>query len=173
MSVFGLKFKLWHFSLITVLFCTTTVFLFDRWARYQSWSHLSKFKIVAEADDFIRERAPNGEGEACFYYVICEGGRPKMELMTSLEDWNLRETKKLVWNRKFKKTCQGRTANFGLELLEKPQSDTKHLMYNKRAVWSFYNDRFIPQWGRFHAYAFSEVDHRPCSAEYVLSAFTQ
>lgn len=140
----------------------------DYYKHYASWKNLSKAKIVKKANFYIDNRAR--EYEACFYAVTCETGRPALNLITSLDNWDLARTKKLTWDRRFKETCPGRTANFGLELIPRTKDQKATYPSREYAVWSFYNDRFIPQKGRFHGpFHFSEVEHEPCTARHVIT----
>jgi hypothetical protein len=93
-----------------------------------------------------------------------------MELVKSVDDWDLEAAKSLTWARRFEGKCPGRTANFGLELISKKPDDGVKLSKRKRAVWSFFNDRFVPVQGRFHGpHAFSETAAEPCTGEFDIT----
>ena len=157
--------KVWHLTLGAVVLVFIGAELHEQATRYLSWRDISKKQIVAAADWYIENRAP-GE-RACLYAVVCEQGRARLELVEDLESWDLEATKELVWDRKFGGTCPGRTANFALEMA--PSNLDTHWA-NKRAVWSFYNDRFIPSFTRFNGgSAFSEIKAQPCSQEFAIT----
>lgn len=84
------------------------------WMRYQSWSHLSKDKLLESAKWYIANRAPGNN--ACIFAVECNGGRASLKLVKSIEEWDLEKSKRIAWDRKFKGVCQGQTANFALEV---------------------------------------------------------
>lgn len=143
------------------------------WAcRYWSWRNLSKTELIEAADWYIEHRVPGNK--ACLYAVVCENNRPSLELVKSVDEWDIRAAKQLAWKRRFQSTCAGRTANFGLELLSDELVGIGEAQYRRRAVWSFYNDRFVPLSGRMHGpHAFSEIEPEPCRAEYVVTTLNE
>ncbi|WP_161626321.1 hypothetical protein [Sphingobium ummariense] len=138
------------------------------WMRYQSWSHLSKDKLLESAKWYIANRAPGNN--ACIFAVECNGGRASLKLVKSIEEWDLEKSKRIAWDRKFKGVCQGQTANFALEVATDNLQSRKTFEGSRRAVWSFYNDRFIPSRTRFGFAAFSESETEPCLTAYAVTA---
>lgn len=140
----------------------------DWWRRYQSWSNLSKYKLVETANKYVATRAPGND--ACIYAVECKGGRASLKLIKSIEEWEFEESKQIAWDRKFKGVCQGRSANFALEVAtDNPQSQETS-EGARRAVWSFNNDRFVPTWSRTAGFsAFSETETEPCLTTYAVT----
>jgi hypothetical protein len=138
------------------------------WARrYLSLRQISKNELVDSANWYVESRAPGND--ACLYAVQCTGGRASLKLIRSLDDWDIEATKQITWDRKFRGVCNGRTANFALELAtDNPQSD-KTPEGVRHAVWSFYNDRFVPRLTRFESAAFSETEVEPCLAAYAIT----
>lgn len=138
------------------------------WAqRYLSWRQLSKNELVHSANWYVENRAPGND--ACLYAVQCTGGRASLRLIRSLDDWDIEAAKQITWDRKFRAVCSGRTANFALGLAtDNPQSD-KTAEGMRHAVWSFYNDRFVPGLTRFTTAAFSETETEPCLAAYAIT----
>ena len=155
----------WQIIAAAIIFVVATVPTYDQASRYLSWQNLSKEEIVASADWYIENRAP-GE-RACLYAVVCEDGRARLDLIKDMEGWNIEATRELVWDRKFSGACPGGTANFALQMLP---SDPPLRNGRERAIWSFYNDRFVPISGHFHGpHAFSEIAPEQCSEEYVIT----
>ena len=136
----------------------------DQGSRYLSWRNLSKEELVASANWYVDHRAPGNR--FCLYAVTCENGRAQLTLVKDLNVWDLNAAKQRVWDRRFSGTCQGRTANFALQAL--PDG---HDLWpgNKRAVWSFHNDRFVPRMTKWEGHAFSEIEPEACSEPFVIS----
>lgn len=135
--------------------------------RYQSWSELSKDKLIRSANSYIAHRAP-GNG-ACLFVVECKSGRARLKLIKSMKDWDFEASKQIVWDRKFDGICQGLTANFALELVNDNPQSQKTFEGSRRAVWSFYNDQFVPIRTRFGFAAFSEAETEPCVNSYSVT----
>lgn len=135
--------------------------------RYQSWSQLSKDKLIRSANSYIAHRAP-GNG-ACLFTVECKSGRARLKLIRSIKDWDFEASKQIVWDRKFSDTCQGLTANFALELASDNPLSQNAYEGSRRAVWSFYNDQFVPTRTRFGSAAFSEAETEPCVTSYSVT----
>ncbi|WP_175551311.1 hypothetical protein [Sphingobium sp. YR657] len=137
------------------------------WKHYQSWSHLSKDKLIASANWYIENRAPRND--ACIFAVECKDGRARLKLIKSINEWDFEASKQTTWDRKFKNICQGQTANFALEVAADNTESQKVYEGSRRAVWSFYNDRFIPAHTRFSFAAFSEIEADPCLTNYAVT----
>lgn len=137
------------------------------WVRYQSWSHLSKDKLILSADSYIANRAPGTR--ACLFAVECRNGRARLKLIQSVKEWDFEASKQIAWDRKFDDVCQGLTANFALELANDDPQSQKIFEGSRRAVWSFYNDKFVPVRTRFDFAAFSEAKTKPCVGAYSVT----
>lgn len=137
------------------------------WQKYQSWSHLSKGKLIASAYWYVENRAPGND--VCIFAVECKNGRARLKLVKSINEWNFEQSKQIAWDRRFKNICQGQTANFALEVAtDNPQSQ-KTFKGRRRASWSFSNDRFVPTRTRFGFSAFSEIETEPCISAYAVT----
>jgi hypothetical protein len=135
--------------------------------RYQSWSQLSKDTLIQSANSYIANRAP-GNG-ACLFAVECKSGWARLKLVKSMKDWDFEASKQIAWDRKFDDICQGLTANFALELANDNPQSQKTYEGSRRAVWSFYNDQFVPTRTRFGFAAFSEAETEPCVTSYSVT----
>ena len=134
--------------------------------RYANFTSLTKEKLVARADDYIRDRVP-GDQLVCLYVVNCEGDRARLELVKHLDAWDFGAAKQRIWKRRFSAFCPGRTANFGIQVIPKTgeQSEIEAIA---QARWVFFNDHFIPKHGRFQSGAFSEEPWESCTAQFAL-----
>lgn len=139
----------------------------DLTRRYLSWRQLSKNELVDSANWYVENRAPGND--ACLYAVQCTGGRASLRLLRSLDDWDIEATKQIAWDRKFGGVCSGRTANFALELVTDNLQSDRTSEGLRHAVWSFYNDRFVPGLTRFESAAFSETEAEPCLAAHAIT----
>ncbi|WP_144037641.1 hypothetical protein [Sphingopyxis sp. KK2] len=144
---------------------------FDWAKRYSSWNNLSKAELVASANRYVENRAPGNA--ACLYAVECIDGRARLKLVKSMDDWSIDGPKQIAWDRKFSGMCEGRTANFALELASDRLVGAGNYDGTRRAVWSFYNDGFVPVRGRFDHSAFSEEAPEPCVSRYVVTGAAQ
>ena len=144
---------------------------FDWAKRYSSWNNLSKAELVASANSYVENRAP-GNG-ACLYAVECKNGRATLKLVKSISAWSVDTPKQIAWDRKFSGMCEGRTANFALELASDRLVGVGTYDDKRRAVWSFYNDGFVPVHGRFDHSAFSEGAPEQCVSRYVVTGGPQ
>ena len=156
--------RIWHFALGLPLALVATLTVYDYWSRYSSWRDLSKQELVDSANSYIRNYVR--ENRACLYAVVCKDGRAKLELVKDIDAFDLDAARQLAWDRRFKNACPGRSANFGLKLAA---GDAENASLDRWAVWSFYNDRFIPNQTRFSAHAFSEAPVEPCTAGFVVT----
>lgn len=154
----------WHFFIVLPALLFVGLGIWDQLSRYLSWRNLTKDEIAESANWYIENRTSGGR--ACLYAVVCENDRARLELVKDLERWDLDAAKSLVWDRKFGDRCPGRTANFALEMV---QSGDGSLSGSDRAVWSFYNDRFVPIQRRYDGSSFSETDAEPCTEEFVIT----
>lgn len=141
--------------------------------KYLHFSTLSKERLIREAKVYIRDRVlvrcanaaqPNqcrasspadGDQMACLYVVACDGEHAHLELVSDIVGWDFRAAKDKIWRRRFSNYCPGRTTNFGLHLI--PRAGYERLSEaESHAIWSFVDDRFIPQWNRFEGASFSQ-----------------
>ncbi len=144
---------------------------FDWAKRYSSWNNLSKAELVASANWYVKNRAP-GNG-ACLYAVECKNGRATLKLVKSIDNWSIDVPKQIAWDRKFNSMCEGQTANFALELASDRLVGFGAYEDRRRAVWSFYNDRFVPVRSRSDHSAFSEGVPEPCVSKYAVTGTTR
>lgn len=162
------RLRRWIWISLAILFPILALSSYDPLARYLSWKTMSKAELIEEAEAYLQNYTYGGQ--ACLYAVDCQSGRAVLVLVKDIEAWDIEETKDLVWRRRFSEFCPGQTANFGLHVITTPESEqiTPMVESNRWARWSFYNDRFLPRYGRFQGGAFSEGGWEPCSAENTL-----
>ncbi|MCL9982206.1 MAG: hypothetical protein NBV60_03510 [Erythrobacter sp.] len=159
------RLRIWHVAAGLLVLAVGSCQAYDYGSRYQSWSNLSKKELVESARWYVRERAPGQK--VCLYAVTCDKGRPRLVLVKDVNAWDIEAARQLAWDRRFKDYCPGYTANFALEVAE---GGPEIVWERKRAVWSFYLDRFTPRMGRFHGpHAFSEKEAEPCTAEHAVA----
>ena len=134
----------------------------DWYLSYASWRDLSKAELADAARDYVDERAPGNR--ACLYAVTCQEGRAGLELVKSLDEWDIEPARQLAWDRRFSGVCPGQTANFAVALATDTTAYKETQDQYRYGVWSFANDRFLPSWGRFTPFrAFSELPTEPCT----------
>jgi hypothetical protein len=135
--------------------------------KYLHFSALSKERLIRETKVYIRDRA-GGDQMACLYVVECDGEHARLELVSDIVGWNFRAAKDRIWRRRFSwNYCPGRTTNFGLHLIPRAGHEPE-IEATSHARWSFFNDRFIPQWGRFQSGSFSDQPWERCTPERVI-----
>lgn len=135
--------------------------------RYLHFSNLTKDRVVQGAEDYIQSRVP-GSQMACLYVVQCDDEGARLEIVTNIESWDFNAAKRTIWERRFGDYCAGQTANLAIHLV--PHEDSEAISRSTaRAVWSFFNDRFIPVQTRFGPSAFSERTWEPCTAEFAIA----
>ena len=159
------RLRLWHWLVILPILAVVGLTGYDYFSRYLSWKNLTKAEIVTSANRYVDERLPGAQ--VCAYAVVCDRGRARLALVKDIGSWDFERSRQLAWERRVHNRCPGQTANFALEAAP---GNFKPSEAKRRAVWSFYNDRFVPIWGRFHGpHAFSEVKAEACSAKYALN----
>jgi len=138
----------------------------DGLVRYSNFKSLTKEKLVAGVEEYLRYRVGGGQ-QACLYVVNCDGDLARLELVKDVETWDFEAAKKTIWNRRFSSFCPGRTANFGIHVIpiadEQPEFDAI-----AQARWVFFNDRFIPRLSRFQSGSFSDQPWEQCTAQFAL-----
>ncbi|MCZ4297113.1 hypothetical protein [Henriciella marina] len=160
-----MKAILW--TVIIIVASISIVFAIDYAGRYRSWQSLSGAKLSREISRYI-DRYDVPAAHACLYAVDCSTGRARLALLGTLDDDTISEAKSRVWDRRFNPGfCDGRTTNFGLQLLGKDNAEPL-ADFNAHARWSFANDRFIQRWSRFQSGAFSEEPWERCTPEKAL-----
>jgi hypothetical protein len=159
------EFRIFHIVVGLLILAVGSCQTYEYGMRYQSWANLSKAELVESARWYVRERAPGQT--MCLYAVTCDKGRARLALVKDIDAWDIESARQLAWDRRFHNQCPARTANFALQVIEGGPELGEG---SKQAVWSFYNDRFVPSMGRFHGpHAFSEKAAEPCTAEYAIA----
>lgn len=128
-------------------------FLPDYLPRYLSWYSLSTQKIKEQARNYSRNFP------ACLYIVECSSGEPRLTLITDSEKLDTAELKKLIWKRRFYGYCEGPTENIVLDF----PAIVKESSGISDARWSFYNDKFITNNGRFQGSSVSRYSWERCT----------
>ncbi len=137
----------------------------DYGARYASWAGLDKARVLAAAGDYVREGAPGQK--VCLYVAVCDKGRARLKLVKDVKAWDIEATRQLAWDRRFSNHCPGYTANLALEVAP---GGPEIQEWDRQAVWSFYNDRFVGRWPNFSPpRAFSENPAEPCTPEHAIA----
>lgn len=133
---------------------------------------LNKDRVVREAEAYVRDRTRDPHQKACLYVVRCDGQRARLERVTNTDTLDFEALKRTIWHRRTDTTyCPGRTVNIALHLIPDDGHDPE-LESTSHAVWSFYNNRFIPRWGRFHSSTFSDQPWEACTPEVSLKTVT-
>ncbi len=134
-------------------------------SRYASWARLDKDRVLSAAGDYVRDHAPGQK--VCLYAVACDGRRARLVLVKNIAAWNAEAVRQIAWDRRFRGTCEGYTANLGLAVVEGGLSDDD---MNREAAWSFYNDGFVPTMpSNGPPLSFSETPAEPCTPEYAIA----
>ena len=142
-----------------------SVFGIDYYPRYKSWRELSPALISDASQWYITNRASDigGVTAICVYALDCSADHARLTIVRNLDDYDFEALRQLIWTRRFAGTCQGRTANLGLHLMRSKVSGEHE--YSDHAIWSFYNNRFIPMHGHRSGGAFSEEPWERCSMD--------
>src|SRR5215475_11988772 len=134
--------------------------------KYLQFSALSKERLISQAEAYIRGVAC-GDQMACLYVVACDGEHARLELVSDIAGWDFRAAKDRIWRRRFSNYCPGRTTNFGLHLIPRAGHEPE-IEAISHARWSFFNDRFIPERGRFQSGSFSDQPWEQCTPERAI-----
>lgn len=126
--------------------------------RYLSWYNLSH--------DEIREKALNfSNGQpVCLYVVDCSTDVARLELIRDETELDTDRLKSVFWKRRFEGYCEGHTEDIVIDIPDNPQSEGR----KDDARWSFFNDRFITNHGRFQGSAGSFYPFEECTINDVL-----
>ena len=143
---------------------------YDHASRYISWKHLSAEVLQDKTSWYLENRAWDRSSitAVCIYIVSCEENRARLVIVEDLEAIDFDDLRRRIWNRRFDDLCRGRTSNLGLHLLREPAAEANDYWHSDQAIWSFYNNRFIPKHGRFSGRAFSQEPWERCSFEKAL-----
>lgn len=150
------------------------IYAIDLSIRFKNFKQLDKDDLVEGAEAYITTRLPVSQGTygACLYVVDCGDENAKLRSVENFDALNFEALKGDIWKRRVNSTyCQGRATNIGIAAI--PLSPDAEELRNGRklAVWSFYNDRFIPSQTHFHGYAFG-FDFAPCTPDKLIVEFT-
>lgn len=155
-----------RFALVSVFGLITLIILINNYyPRYASWRSLSPAHISAASQWYLDNRVRDVDDVTaiCFYAVNCSDNGARLALVPNPDQYDFDALRQRIWARRFKGVCQGRTSNLGLHLLR--TSDSDQYEYSDSAIWSFYNNRFIPKWGHWSGGAFSEEPWERCSID--------
>lgn len=150
------------------------IFALDRYTRYASWKNLSSQTVKNETQWYLENRTfePGSVKAICIYVVECSAGVARLQLTENLTNLDFDKLRQTIWDRRFKRSCTGQTANLGLHIVRDNVSDAQSFWYSDRAIWSFNNNRFIPIHGRFAGGSFSEEPWERCSLPKATYAIT-
>lgn len=138
---------------------------YDYGARYASWAGLDKARVLAAAGDYVRDHAPGQK--VCLYRVACDERRARLVLVRDAAALDVEAVLQIAWDRRFRDTCPGYTANLGLAMAEGGPPEREEV---REAAWSFYADRFVPTVRSNGApLSFSEQPAEPCTPEYAIA----
>ena len=80
---------------------------------------------------------------------------------------NVEAVRQIAWDRRFRDTCPGYTANLGLAVADGGPPGREE---NREAAWSFYSSRFVPTVRSNGAsLSFSEKPAEPCTPEHAVA----
>ena len=127
--------------------------LLDYFPRYISWNLLTSKEIKEKAEDYSRNLP------VCLYVVECSSGVPKLKLVADIQKLDMTELKILILKRRIFNYCEGATENIVLDYPENVKNS--HVIDDAR--WSFYNDRFITNHGRFQGSYVSQYPWVQCT----------
>ena len=149
------------FILILALFAT------NYYDRYKSWKNLSAETIIEKTSWYLENHAsePSSIEAVCLYIVACEDDRARLEITKDVKSIDFDSLRDRIWERRFTRTCKGRTSNLGLHILRNSSETSRNYSHSDHAIWSFYNNRFVPKLSRFSVVAFSEEPWERCSAQ--------
>ena len=158
-------------ALVAVFVLLLFFLLADIYPRYMSWRSLSSARISEEVQWYIDNRAQKrGDIFAiCVYALNCRDNRAHLEIVPSPDQYEFDTLRQLMWARRFKGACPGQSANLGLHVLR--VSGAERFGGSDHAIWSFFNNGFIPREGHWSGGAFSEEPWERCStgkAAYLL-----
>jgi len=138
---------------------------YDYGSRFASWAWLDKARVIAAAQDYVRERAPGQK--VCLYSVACDMRRARLVLVKDVAAWDAEAVRQIAWDRRFRDVCPGYTANLGLAVAEGGPPVREEL---REAAWSFTNDGFVPTLRSNGApLSFSERPAEPCTPKYAIA----
>jgi len=149
----------WIIATIPLLF--VGMFAYDYFSRFVSWRNLSSELLNEKTSWYLDNRAldQGSISGVCLYIVACEDDRARLVIVEDIESIDFKLLRDRIWDRRFNGVCEGRTSNLGLHIIRNSAATEP----NDYAIWSFYNNRFIPRHGRFSAGAFSEEPWERCS----------
>jgi hypothetical protein len=138
---------------------------YDYGSRYASWAGLDKARVLAAASEYVRDHAPGQK--VCLYTVACDEQRARLVLVKDVAAWDVEAVRQMAWGRRFFGVCPGYTANIELVVVKDglPEDDV-----DRKAVWSFYRDRFVSTTPSNGApLSFIEGPAEPCSPEFAIA----
>ncbi|MEJ2345794.1 MAG: hypothetical protein P8090_10360 [Gammaproteobacteria bacterium] len=115
----------------------------DKVPRYLSWRDLNVGKIKQEA-----LRYSSGQ-PVCLYVVDCSTDVARLKLIRNEAGLDIDKLKDVFWRRRFDGYCKGYTEDIVIDIPDDLATGGR----KDDARWSFYNDRFITNHGRFQGSA--------------------
>ena len=162
------KWLLRFFALVAALAIAFVFFEpLDDVLKYLHFSALSKERLIRQTEVYIRDRT-RGDQMACLYVVECDGEHARLGLVSDIVGWDFQAAKDRIWRRWwFSNYCPGRTTNFGFHLIPRAGHEPE-IDAISHARWSFFNNRFIPERGRFQSGSFSDQPWEQCTPERAI-----
>lgn len=139
----------------------------DYCSRFSSWSNLSAETVDRKARRYLDSRAMENYPikAVCVYVLSCDHNEARLKLVRDFDEVDFEALRDQIWARRFRRTCEGRTANLGLHIYREPSESSSRFWHSDHAIWSFNNNRFVPKHGRFSGGSFSEEPWERCSPE--------
>ena len=151
----------------TMSLLTIVLFASDYCSRYVNWRNLSAELLNEKISWYLENRAGDQASisAACLYIVACEDDIARLVIAEDIESIDFELLRSRIWDRRFSGICEGRTSNLGLHIIRNSTATTSAYSTSDHAIWSFYNNKFIPKQGRFSGGAFSEEPWERCSVQ--------
>lgn len=156
------KVLLW--LIVTLFFLLALIWLAcDTFPRYKSWHLLTKEKIKTDAMRYAHGYP------VCLYEVDCASGEPKLTMIKSFDDFNLKQFKKRTMKRRLTGYCAGPTENLVLDFPEHLKSQAKkNQAHFSSARWSFFHDKFQTNNGHFQGSYVSYLPWEACTVSLAM-----
>lgn len=142
----------------------------DYFSRISSWSNLSAEVVDQKVRWYLDNSAIDNSSitAVCVYVLSCDHNEARLKLVHDLDEVDFEALRDQIWDRRFRRTCEGRTANLGIHIYRELSETSSRYWHSDHAIWSFNNNRFIPKHGRFSGGSFSEEPWERCSLEKAI-----